>query len=197
MIELLRIATMDSDGNLTSKQMDAVSAIKAHLVAVLRLIYDMEIQEFRQSQTFLSLGAKDIDGRPDFHVKIEVNTHRKKLYGNNITNVFLATERIRHLIILVGDGQDGALPLHYRYLSLYKAFEAELKSGGKWAKLENVFVSINAQYEASRTVKRSLGARFHELRDRCAHILTGNKDRLGLVGLPDRDAHDVQLLLPS
>ena len=27
--------------------------------------------------------------------------------------------------------------------------------------------------------------------------LTGNKDRLGLVGLPDRDAHDVQLLLPS
>lgn len=57
-------------------------------------------------------------------------------------------------------------------------------------------MSINAQYEANRTVKRSLGARFHELRDRCAHILTGSKDRLGLVGLPDRDAHDVQLLLP-
>jgi hypothetical protein len=119
-IELLRIATMDSDSNLTPKLMDPVSAIKAHLIAVLRLTYDIEIQEFRQSQTFLSLGAKDVDGRPDFHVRIEVNTDQKKSDRNNIANVFLATERIRHLIILVGDAQDGALPLHYRYLSYIK-----------------------------------------------------------------------------
>jgi hypothetical protein len=143
----------------------------------------------------LSLGARDVAGRPDFHIRIEVRTNQLKVDGNNIANVFLATESIRHLIILIGEAQDGGMPLHYRYLSLYKAFEAEFKSAGKWMKLDHVFATINAQYEARRTVKRSIVARFHELRDRCAHILTG-RDKLGLVGLPDSDANDIQLLLP-
>jgi hypothetical protein len=87
------------------------------------------------------------------------------------------------LIILIGDAQDGGLPLHYRYLSLYRAYESEFKSSGKWSNLESVFVLINAEYEAKRTVKRSLKARFHELRDRSAHILDSSGNKLGLVGL--------------
>lgn len=63
-------------------------------------------------------------------------------------------------------------------------------------KLEDAIAIINSEYEAKRNVKRALAARFHELRDRCAHILTGSNNRLGLVGLPDRDAHDIELLLP-
>jgi hypothetical protein len=64
-IELLRIATLNSDGNLTSKQMETVSLIKAHLLAVLRITYDIDIQEFRQGQTILALGTKDVGGRPE------------------------------------------------------------------------------------------------------------------------------------
>lgn len=193
-IELIRIATIDSDGNLTHEQIESVQLIKAHLFAVLRTTYDASIQEFRHDQTFLSLGSKDVAGQPDFHIKIELHTNRHKVDGNNIANVFMATESIRHILILIGDAQDGGMPLHYRYLSLYKAFEAEFKPTGKWIKLDNVFSAINAQYEAKRTVKRSLVNRFHELRDRCAHVLTAGK--LGLIGLPDRDAQDVELLLP-
>jgi hypothetical protein len=135
-IELLRIATLDSDGNLTHKQIETVALIKAHLLAVLRITYDSSIQEFRQGLTYMGLGAKDVDGRPSFHISIEVHSNRAKVDGNNIANVFLATESIRHLIILVGDAQDGTLPLHYRYLSLYKAFESEFKSAGKWKSLK-------------------------------------------------------------
>lgn len=193
-IELIRIATMDSDGNLIHKQIESVQLIKAHLFAVLRTTYDASIQEFRQDQTLLSLGSKDVAGKPDFHIKIELHTNRPKVDGNNIANVFIATENIRHILILVGEAQDGGIPLHYRYLSLYKAFEAEFKPTGKWIKLEDLFSVINEQYEVKRTVKRSLINRFHELRDRCAHVLTGGK--LGLIGLPDRDAQDVELLLP-
>jgi hypothetical protein len=193
-IELIRITTIDSDGNLTHKQIESVQLIKAHVFAVLRATYNASINEFRVDQTFLSLGCKDVAGKPDFHVKIELRANRDKVNGTNIVNVFVATENIRHILILLGEAQDGGIPFHYRYLSIYKAFEAEFKPTGKWIELDDVFSEIKEQYEAKRAVKRSLVNHFHELRDRRAHVLKGGK--LGLLGLPDRDGQDVELLLP-
>jgi hypothetical protein len=117
-----------------------------------------------------------------------------KLTALILSMYFVATENIRHIMNLLGEAQDGGMPFHYRYLSIYKAFEAEFKPTGKWIELDDVFSEIKEQYEAKRAVKRSLVNRFHELRDRCAHVLKGGK--LGLLGLPDRDGQDVELLLP-
>jgi hypothetical protein len=61
-IELIRVvATFDSDVNLTPQQIEIIETLKTHLIATLRLTYDLDIQEFCQGTTFLSLGAKDMD----------------------------------------------------------------------------------------------------------------------------------------
>jgi len=195
-VELLRVATLNSDGLLSQSQQESVVAIKSHLLAVLRITYDIDIQEFRQGTTFLGIGTKDVNGRPSLNVSLKVHNNQGKIDTRNIQNTFLATSRIQPLIVLIGDVQNGSLPLQYRYLSLYKAFELEFRPAGKWADLKKVFIPISSQYEAKKAKDRSLVARFHELRDSCAHIRTGSKDKLGLVGLFHPDARDVELLLP-
>jgi hypothetical protein len=195
-IEMLRVATLNSDGNLTSEQEKAVRTIKAQLIAVLRITHDLDIREYRRGSVFLSLGTKDVDGNPSLSIRIEERGALNLGNANNIKNTFLATINIKPLIILIGDVQDAALPLQYRYPSLYKAFELEFRVAGKWADLKSVFASINARYEALGLKRRSLVALFHQLRDSCAHIRTGSTDKLGLVGLPDPDAHAVELILP-
>jgi hypothetical protein len=195
-IEMLRVATMNSDGNLTSEQEKVVRTIKAQLIAVLRITYDLDIREYRRGSVFMSMGSKDVDGNPALSIRIEERGAFNTGSADNIKNTFLATTNIKPLIILMGDVQDGALPLQYRYLSLYKAFELEFRIAGKWADLKGIFASINSRYEALGLKRRSLVALFHQLRDSCAHIRTGSTDKLGLVGLPDPDAQAVELILP-
>jgi hypothetical protein len=195
-IDMLRIATLNSDGNLTPDQQTSIGIIKTQLIAVLRITYDLDIREYRRGFTFLSLGSKDVNGRPDLNIRIEERDVHGIINAENIKNTFVATESIKPLIILMGDVQDGALPLQYRYLSLYKAFELEFRTAGKWANLKGVFAPVNSRYEALGLKGRPLIALFHQLRDSCAHIRTGGNDKLGLVGLPGPDAHAVELIMP-
>jgi hypothetical protein len=99
-IELIRIATFDSDGNLTPEQVRIVSTMKQHIIAVLRLTHHVDIQEFRQGVTHLSIGAKDINGKPDLHIRIEVRSG-KRTDWENVRNTFLNTTEIKHLIVLL------------------------------------------------------------------------------------------------
>jgi len=137
-IDMLRIATLNSDGNLTSDQQTTVGIIKMQLIAVLRITYDIDIREYRRGFSFVSIGSKDVNGKPDLNVRIEEHGTSSISNADNIKNTFLATINIKPLIILIGDVQDGALPLQYRYLSLYKAFELEFRTAGKWANLKSV-----------------------------------------------------------
>ena len=195
-IELIRIATFDSDGNLTPQQVQIVSIIKQHLLAVLRLTHDVDIQEFRQGVKHLGIGTKDIDGKPDMHIRIEVLSGGKRTDWENVRNTFLNTTEMKHLIVLIGDVQNGALPLQYRYLSLYRAFELEFRTKGRWLNLHDVFAPIDNRYKDLKLSKLRLVSLFHQLRDSCAHIRTGSEDKLGIVGLAEPDAHFVEQLLP-
>jgi hypothetical protein len=109
--------------------------MKQHILAVLRLTHDVDIQELRQGVTHLSIGAKDINGTPDLHIRIEVHSG-KRTDWENVRNTFLNTTEIKPLIVLIGDVQNGALPLQYRYLSLYRAFELEFRTKGRWINLK-------------------------------------------------------------
>jgi hypothetical protein len=110
--------------------------------------------------------------------------------------VFAGSTKIRHLMKLLSDTQLLSLPLQYRYLSLYKIFELELKFGGKWNGLDTLLAPYQEQYGALKVSDRALKNIIHELRDKCAHIKTGNNDDLGIVGLDHADTKIVSALMP-
>ena len=185
-IELIRVATLNSDGALTPAQSETVGKIIDHMLAVLRLTFDADVQLFRRGPAHFSLGCRDVDGKPSLNFAIREHINAGfVIHADNIRNTFVQTARMRHLTLLLGDTQNGALPLQYRYLSLYKAFELEFRARKKWVDLTSLFASVNARYLALAVSKRSLVELFHELRDKCAHIKTGGADHLGIVGLND------------
>ncbi len=195
-ITMIRVATLDSDGKLTPTQQEALQTIKAHLLAVLRLTYDIDIQLAHRMGTFMAIGTPDVAEKPNLHIRLHVPQDNKAMNWNNVKNVFMGSTAIRPLMILIADMQDGALPVQYRYLSLYKAFELEFKSGAGWSGLKEILNNVEPEYIRLGISQKKLLSLFHDLRDRCAHIKTGNKERLGLVGLPDKELQVVESLLP-
>ncbi len=193
---MIKVATLDCDGSLTKAQIEVLETIKVHLLAVLRLTYDVDIQLAHRMGTFMAFGCRDVAEKPDFHIRLEVPQNNDIMDWNNVKNVFEQSSAIRPLMILLADIQNGSLLLQYRYLTLYKAFELEFKAGNKWNSLEDILRIVEPEYIRLSISHRNLFCLFHELRDRCAHIKTGNKDRLGIVGLPDQDMHLVEKLLP-
>ena len=136
--------------------------------------------------TFISLGCHDVGERPDLHLRFEVpRTDNNAIDWHNVKNVYTQSYDLRPLIILISDTQNGSLPPQYRYLSLYKAFEFEFRVGSKWRGLGEILATIEPEYVSLNVGRGKLLGLFHDLRDRCAHIKTGSKDRLGIVGLPD------------
>src|SRR5271170_5595821 len=196
-IELIRVATLNSDGNLTPRQSETVGKIIDHMLAVLRLTFDADVQLFRKGPAPFSLGCRSVNDKPSLKFAIKEHLNIGFVFNaDNIRNTFVHTASMRHLTILLGDTQDGALPLQYRYLSLYKAFELEFRASGKWVDLTSLFASVNERYLALDVSKRPLAKLFHEPRDKCAHIKTGGTDHLGIVGLNDPDSKLVSAIYP-
>src|ERR1700682_3619748 len=87
-VEQIRVATLNSDGNLTELQSKTVSKLVDHMLAVLRFTYNEQIDAVRFGETMISLGAHDVGGRPSMRVRIEdVLGEASKVNSDNIRNV--------------------------------------------------------------------------------------------------------------
>ncbi len=195
-MELIRIATLNSDGNLTEKQRDAVEMLFEHMLAVLRLTHDDRADLFRTHGRAMGIGAHDVDGKPSLNVGIqEILGPTTDAQLDNIRNVFGGSLQHRALTKLLADALTPSLPLQYRYLSLYKIFEYEFRKEGRWSGLAELFQSYDVEYQALGLSTRSLNNLFHEMRDKCAHIKVGKLDNLGVIGMTSPDAKVVTKLL--
>jgi hypothetical protein len=126
-IELIRIATLNSDGNLSAKQHETASMLVDHTLAVLKLTHDASIDLVRWGLNTISLGAHDVEGEPHLNIRIsEIPGAPAEVAADNIRRVVAATVGHRHLIKLLADAQTHLLPLQYRYLSLYKFLELDI-----------------------------------------------------------------------
>jgi hypothetical protein len=197
-IELIRVATLNSDGNLTPLQAETVTKLVDHMLAVLKLTYDPAIDLVRFGENAISLGAHDVNGRPNLHVQIdEVIGALPEVPADNIRNVLVASAQHRHLIKLLADVQTPALPLQYRYLSLYKILELEFRTARRWGTaFDKTMTAYAAEYRKLNISHQTLTNLIHAMRDKCAHIKTGGKDSLGIVGLDGLDAKIVIALMP-
>jgi hypothetical protein len=194
-IELIRVATLDSDGNLTEEQHLAVRKLIDHMLSVLRFTYNTQIDLVRYHGEVIGFGCFGRDGKPGLRLKVQ-ETGNLQVNGDNIRNVFLKSAMIRPLMKLVSDTQNPALPLQYQFLSLYKAFELEFRVGKKWPGLTDLLAPYEGRYLALAVSGRSMTNVLHDLRDRCAHIKTGTSEELGVIGLDSVDASKVAKVLP-
>lgn len=79
------------------------------------------------------------------------------------------------IVRLLVDAHDLSIPLQYRYLSLYKILELQLKRGQVWDldALDRCIQSSGIDAYRPLGVTRTSKRWIHELRDKCAHINNG------------------------
>lgn len=81
-------------------------------------------------------------------------------------------------------------------LHLAKVIELEVKSKGRWKKTElESFLLPFADRARSLGVSKNLSRYLHDLRDKCAHIRTG-QDAFGVTHLDNKQAVEVEKCLP-
>lgn len=196
-VELIRVATLNSDGNLNPVQIETVGKLMDHMFAVLRFTYNADVAAVRFGENRISLGSHDNDGKPSLAIKMRPeNDESYRVPSDNIRNVFVSSMKIRHLMKLLSDTQNPEIPLQYQFLSLYKIFELEFRRGRKWHGLNELMLKYKDRYQALKLKQRSLESLMHELRDKCAHIKVGGNDDLGIVGLDGPDAKIVASAMP-
>lgn len=194
-IEMIRVATLDSDGNLSAKQEETIGKLIDHMVAVLRLTHDTEAALVRWGENVINIGAHDADGKPSLNVQIsEIIGATPEVPAENIRNILVTSISHRSLIKLLADSQMPLLPLQYRYLSVYKILELEFRVAGQWIGLRELLQPYEDEYRAQNISARSLPNVIHEMRDKCAHIKVGGDDSPGIIGLDGPDAKIVTAL---
>ena len=195
-IELIRVATLNSHSP-NPKQAETIGKLMDHMLAVLRFTYRTDVDFVRTGEGHLSLGQRDVNGKPALDCSLrEMIDENFRVNADNIRNTFIASMGFRHLMKLLSDTQNNNLPLQYRYLSLYKAFELEFREGRKWPKLAEAFAPYEARFRELDITPRSLQNLFHDLRDKCAHIKLGSSGDFGIIGLDGPDAKAVAAIFP-
>ncbi|MFK7827514.1 MAG: methylamine utilization protein MauJ [Oligoflexales bacterium] len=165
--------------------LEKIESLKEHYLSVMQLTFDPSIRYFHRpiwnfvddnSGPSLNCSLR-FEGAPDY---------------SNQQQVFLATYNKRSLLQLLANGNDNAIPLPFRYLSLYKILEHKFKKKGKWKKEQfKEFLNSFAEKWMQLDFQKSIQKHIHCLRDRCAHAKT-NSDQIGISTLSRESSVEVE-----
>jgi hypothetical protein len=197
-VELIRVQSVHSDGNLSPEQARLVSQLVDHMITVLRLTTDQHVEKLWFGQDTISIGSHgDENGKPNLGIRISLHSPADfKVDYANVAAVYSQTIAERSLLKLLGDSQYPTLPLQYKYLSLYKILEHEFRVDKKWPGLQDLLAPCEAHFKALGASAKSLDNFLHDLRDKCAHIRIGKKSELGITGLNSHDTALVEKVMP-
>ncbi len=191
----VRVRAFDTAGlNDGERFISIVDLAKEHMLTVLRVTWQHDssfvpASFFMQEPIEGSEAAVQVDWPSSFDFNA-VEAHA--LYQHTIQE--------RESLRLLTDGTGDALPLQYRFLSLYKFLE--LRFRGDDDKWDFNALSIACEPQLAAFAELGLGRTFHaelqHLRDRCAHVRTGSgkKRRLGVTALNSAAAKEVDRVLP-
>jgi hypothetical protein len=165
------------------------------MLAVLRLTYDVEADFIRTGCTYIQMTSFVEEGqRLDFRMNLWHEVFKNfKVNVQNVHAVFCETAKMKEIVRLCSDTLHAAPPLQYSYLSLYKLFELDFKNGKQW---RNFLTPFEEEFQRLGLAQMTLFRFIKDLRDKCAHIALGRRDRLGIVGLESPDARLVEAFMP-
>jgi hypothetical protein len=195
--EMIRSEMVGSNGEYSKEQGLIESQLIEHMLSVLRLTTDQQIEYlwFGQERILLSNDG-DAEGTPHLITRVaSLSTANHQTDLNNTRLLFERTAEHRELFKLLSDSTQPTLPLQYRYLSVYKILEIEFKVGKKWPGLPDVLAPYEPEFRSLNISNRSLENYIHEVRDVCAHIrLDNSSDVLGVTGLNNQELSRVEVL---
>lgn len=188
----LIIPNLDKE-EIPEEMLPLLQTLKEHLLSILRIFYDREVQLFRPVWLF-----REEDEPPRMQINITETLTQKKLDAETIRSLFISTMDCREEVRLFVDGIDERIPLQYRFLSYYKIIENEFREKGHWRSKElDAFLSTHASLFKDAEFHSTPVSLLHEVRDRCAHIKTGKKKEVtGVTHLNHREAARTERLLP-
>lgn len=159
-----------------------LSRIMENAMTAIRLSADPEADLIHTGRGSISLLYQSDEPEPEFGVEI---THTRnpdyRLDINRIVSTFgtVANPEMAPITALLAEGQMPSIPIHYRVLSLVRAFEKLYESKSEQYavldRFEDHFSSLNI---GKRAFKNSL----HDIRSRCAHG-KGRGDEEPFVGI--------------
>jgi hypothetical protein len=196
-LDLVRVATPNTDGNLTQDERHKVGNILDHAILVLRLIFDSDIDRLCLAGKPIAIGqfGKE-DGSPQLSLTAEEFRNPPHYDADEIRNAIVATAPIRVQLSLLAEAAHPATPPSFKYLCYYKILELELRQNRKWVGLVEHLKDYEQSFEKLKIGTARLTNFLHSYRDKCAHIKTGGRDELGLTGMGSIDAEVVGRFLP-
>jgi hypothetical protein len=196
-LELIRIKTPETDGDLDEEERRIIGNITDHAIAMLQLVFDPGLGPLYLAGRHLKFGQFGADdGSPQFQVRAEEFRDAVKYDADLIRNAIVATAPIRVQMSLFAEATRPTTPLPFKYLCYYKILELELLVRRKWVGLAEHLAQYEDDYRKLDIGQASLSNLLHSYRDRCAHIKTGGRDELGLIGMGSKDAERVSKFLP-
>lgn len=179
------------DDALPGALLPILQTAREHLLTVLRLTLRDEVVLFPHP---LWMFANDGDP-PSVNLAIQIEEGPPAFDVEAAGRLFGGSFEHREHLRLLADGGTRSLPLQFRFLSLYRLLELELRHQGKWdeQRLESL-LAPHADRFREAGFSRSPVNTLHELRDACAHIRSGRG--LGVTHLNHREAVRVEKALP-
>lgn len=142
----------------------AIAFIKEHLRTVLTLSWKPDVRYLRVDVLALREEGKAL--RQHFARVPMTSVDRNEVHG-----MFGASLEIRHELALFAEAHDDHIPLHYRYLSLYKLFESRYPMAVDQETALREYESIRDEWKLRKGLRQEL----QDVRDRCAHAISSKR----------------------
>lgn len=160
--------TMNND-TPEDRKVKRVEAIGNHLLAALRISYDASADGIRLAHDgCLNACYESDDELPAlvFDVSKNINDNHVVNY-HNIAIIFSEASRLglQSVVSLIGEAALPSLPVHYRVLSLFRAFELLIPDSDRRA----VYERFEDDFAAIGISTRHFRNAMPEIRNRCAH----------------------------
>lgn len=193
---MIRISIFGLEEIPPPEDIPKIDAIAEVMLSFLRIYYNNGVSLAEGYLRFANL--IDETSPPTFKIST-INSKTGITLDHNLLHAALnAPDEFKHILKLVSDSMYQYLPLQYRYLSLFKVLEYAFKTTRRqWSpKLETLFSYFQQEYVELGVSKKSMKGLFIDLRDKCAHIMLGETDYLGIVGISSQDTEVVRKFMP-
>jgi hypothetical protein len=179
--DLIRVsATGLTEERIDQTTQESARWIALRMLTAARLCFDPALSYVHDAPYEMSVFRPE-DSHPGFHIKI---SSIGRPWDRSLFELLIGCGDEQQIELrLLADGRDWSLPVPYRFLSFFKCLENSFRRHRSWEiAMEQHLATFEAEFAALRISNAKLFKFMLDMRDRCAHIRTGSKEVLGVLG---------------